>query len=111
MTILIVPYNLEKKNKCDPPRYLQTLHSISAEKNSTIIFPLPMELLGGFNEAQVRRILIILMRPRGSITFQRDKFICPSSESFANIKRDLRIDDRDPIFLTTFKLKTFAHRA
>merc|ERR1719494_1074921 len=33
-------------------RYLQTLNSISAEKNSTIIFPLPMELLGGFNEAQ-----------------------------------------------------------
>jgi len=29
-------------------RYLQSLHSISAEKNSTIIFPLPMELLGGF---------------------------------------------------------------
>lgn len=29
-------------------RYLQTLHSIAAEKNSTIIFPLPMELLKGF---------------------------------------------------------------
>merc|ERR1719382_2356044 len=29
-------------------RYLQTLNSISAEKNSTIIFPLPMELLGAF---------------------------------------------------------------
>merc|ERR1712001_109683 len=27
-------------------RYLQTLNSISAEKNSTIIFPLPIELLG-----------------------------------------------------------------
>ena len=107
--ILVVPYNLEKND--NPPRYLQTLHSISAEKNSTIIFPLPMELLGGFNEAQVRGILIILMRPRGSITFQRDKFICPSSESFAKIKSDLRIDDRAPIFLTTFKLKTFAHRA
>ena len=26
-------------------RYLQTLNSISAEKNSTIIFPLPLELL------------------------------------------------------------------
>ena len=26
-------------------RYLQTLTNISAEKNSTIIFPLPMELL------------------------------------------------------------------
>ena len=34
-------------------RYLQTLHSISAEKNSTIIFPLPMELLGGFIDTQV----------------------------------------------------------
>lgn len=29
-------------------RYLQTLHSIAAEKNSTIIFPLPMELMKGF---------------------------------------------------------------
>ena len=28
-------------------RYLQTLTSISAEKNSTIIFPLPIDLLGG----------------------------------------------------------------
>merc|ERR1719517_406333 len=27
-------------------RYLQTLTNISAEKNSTIVFPLPIELLG-----------------------------------------------------------------
>lgn len=31
-------------------RYLQTLNSISAEKNSTIIFPLPMELLNMFKK-------------------------------------------------------------
>lgn len=30
-------------------RYLQTLTQISAEKNSTIIFPLPIELLANFN--------------------------------------------------------------
>jgi erythrocyte band 7 integral membrane protein len=29
-------------------RYLQTLTSISAEKNSTIIFPVPMEMLRAF---------------------------------------------------------------
>jgi len=29
-------------------RYLQTLSNISAEKNSTIIFPLPLELMGQF---------------------------------------------------------------
>ncbi|XP_038063810.1 band 7 protein AGAP004871-like [Patiria miniata] len=29
-------------------RYLQTLNTISAEKNSTIIFPLPIDLLTGF---------------------------------------------------------------
>lgn len=29
-------------------RYLQTLNQISAEKNSTIIFPLPIEMLGQF---------------------------------------------------------------
>ena len=33
----------------------QTLNSISAEKNSTIIFPLPMEILGGFMEEGVRK--------------------------------------------------------
>uniref|UniRef100_A0A914W4U4 Band 7 domain-containing protein n=1 Tax=Plectus sambesii TaxID=2011161 RepID=A0A914W4U4_9BILA len=30
-------------------RYLQTLTTISAEKNSTIIFPFPMDLLAGFS--------------------------------------------------------------
>lgn len=29
-------------------RYLQTLNTISAEKNSTIIFPLPVDLMQAF---------------------------------------------------------------
>ncbi len=29
-------------------RYLQTLSAISSEKNSTIIFPVPIEILGNF---------------------------------------------------------------
>lgn len=29
-------------------RYLQTLNTIAAEKNSTIVFPLPMELMSNF---------------------------------------------------------------
>ena len=29
-------------------RYLQTLSQISAEKNSTIIFPIPLEMMKGF---------------------------------------------------------------
>lgn len=29
-------------------RYLQTLNSIAAEKNSTIVFPLPLEIFSGF---------------------------------------------------------------
>lgn len=29
-------------------RYLQTLNTISAEKNSTIIFPLPVDILNRF---------------------------------------------------------------
>ena len=33
-------------------RYLQTLHDISAEKNSTIIFPLPIDLLTQFIKPQ-----------------------------------------------------------
>ncbi|XP_011172823.1 band 7 protein AGAP004871 isoform X3 [Solenopsis invicta] len=32
-------------------RYLQTLHSISAEKNSTIVFPLPIDMLTYFMKA------------------------------------------------------------
>ena len=32
-------------------RYLQTLNAISAEKNSTIIFPLPIEILGGITQS------------------------------------------------------------
>ena len=30
-------------------RYLQTLSSIAAEKNSTIVFPIPMEMLRNFS--------------------------------------------------------------
>lgn len=38
---------------CESPcalqlRYLQTLNSIASEKNSTIIFPLPIDLIKGF---------------------------------------------------------------
>ena len=29
-------------------RYLQTLNTIAAEKNSTIVFPLPLEMMQGF---------------------------------------------------------------
>ena len=34
-------------------RYLQTLNTISAEKNSTIIFPLPIDLLQSFVKKSV----------------------------------------------------------
>ena len=37
-------------------RYLQTLNSIAAEKNSTIIFPLPIDLLSVF---QVKILLYV----------------------------------------------------
>ena len=33
-------------------RYLQTLTEIATEKNSTIIFPLPMELVNAFLDAR-----------------------------------------------------------
>ena len=33
-------------------RYLQTLNQISAEKNSTIVFPLPIDLLGAFKNSR-----------------------------------------------------------
>ena len=31
-------------------RYLQTLNSIAAEKNSTIVFPIPIEMLSQFSK-------------------------------------------------------------
>lgn len=36
-------------------RYLQTLNTISAEKNSTIIFPLPMDIIKPFLDAAARK--------------------------------------------------------
>lgn len=44
---------------CDSPgalqlRYLQTLSTISGEKNSTIIFPLPIDLLSSFFKKEMR---------------------------------------------------------
>ena len=36
-------------------RYLQTLTEIAAEKNSTIVFPLPIDLLAGFLDVANRK--------------------------------------------------------
>jgi len=33
-------------------RYLQTLATISSEKNSTIVFPIPIELMSQFTKAK-----------------------------------------------------------
>lgn len=35
-------------------RYLQTLNSIASEKNSTIVFPVPMELFRGYTYSEER---------------------------------------------------------
>ena len=37
-------------------KYFQTLNSISAEKNSTIIFPLPMEMFNTFDGVRKRQV-------------------------------------------------------
>ena len=56
-----------------PCRYLQTLHSISAEKNSTIIFPLPVDLLGGLlDQATVRRDHGSGLRRRNNVNASED---------------------------------------
>ena len=39
---------INESNSALQLRYLQTLNQISAEKNSTIIFPLPIDILKGF---------------------------------------------------------------
>jgi regulator of protease activity HflC (stomatin/prohibitin superfamily) len=43
-------------------RYLQTLTEIAAEKNSTIVFPLPLEFLQGFLKLNAQR------QPEDSVT-------------------------------------------
>merc|ERR1711974_448354 len=58
-------------------RYLQTLNSISAEKNSTIIFPLPMELVGAFTQSGVRKRNWI--RQRTKVPYQ--PILLPLSET------------------------------
>jgi hypothetical protein len=37
-------------------RYLQTVTEIASEKNSTIVFPLPIELLGAFGDIYRRTL-------------------------------------------------------
>jgi hypothetical protein len=39
-------------------RYLQTLTEIAAEHNSTIVFPLPIDLLRGFLEGPPRNGIV-----------------------------------------------------
>merc|ERR1719471_914397 len=46
-------------------RYLHTLKNISVEKNSTILFPLPMELMKGFMNKQQEEMKI--EPPRGAM--------------------------------------------
>jgi len=36
-------------------RYLQTLNTISAEKNSTIIFPIPIDILAPFFHSAMKK--------------------------------------------------------
>lgn len=36
-------------------RYLQTLTSISAEKNSTIIFPIPVDIISAFTNMKLKK--------------------------------------------------------
>lgn len=53
-------------------RYLQTLTTISAEKNSTIIFPLPMDVLAHF----MKKWSLILTESRESITDVNVHVLC-----------------------------------
>jgi len=42
---------MNESNSALQLRYLQTLNTISAEKNSTIIFPLPIDMVSTFMKA------------------------------------------------------------
>lgn len=48
-------------------RYLQTLNSIAAEKNSTIVFPLPLEIFSGFQARPMPQIPVAQLEPPQSI--------------------------------------------
>tara|TARA_Y100001968_G_C19405492_1_gene743403 strand:- start:205 stop:978 length:774 start_codon:yes stop_codon:yes gene_type:complete len=49
--LLAAAQTLAKEPQALQLRYLQTLNNIAEEKNSTIVFPLPLELLGPFKES------------------------------------------------------------
>ena len=49
--LLQAAQKLAKEPQALQLRYLQTLHNIADEKNSTIVFPLPLELLTPFKES------------------------------------------------------------
>ncbi|KAL7060661.1 hypothetical protein AAHC03_09788 [Spirometra sp. Aus1] len=59
-------------------RYLQTLSSISDEKNSTIIFPLPIDLLSLFHQAYSGHLMSVRdSRQQSEGTLQSDDIIPP----------------------------------
>lgn len=47
-------------------RYLQTLNSIAAEKNSTIVFPLPLEIFAGFQSRPLAPIAAEFLPPQSA---------------------------------------------
>ena len=49
--LLEAAQTLSKEPQALQLRYLQTLNNIADEKNSTIVFPIPLEFLGAFKQS------------------------------------------------------------
>lgn len=57
-------------------RYLQTLHSIAAEKSSTIVFPIPLDMFSGF-----RALGAAASSPQTQLQLQPPLSVTPASSS------------------------------
>jgi erythrocyte band 7 integral membrane protein len=61
-------------------RYLHTLNSIAAEKNSTIVFPVPIEMFRGFTQSHCNHRHVETPRPPTDLTLEKlTKFPRPGS--------------------------------
>ena len=89
-------------------RYLQTLNSISAENNSTIVFPVPIDIMSEIVEKKVNAIIIKLLCHfvSGSRFYTLHLFAGCLAEFIRDVDEVLHIYIKDKIFILFMKRVT-----
>ena len=89
------------KNKFFQLRYLQTLNSISAENNSTIIFPVPIDMISNMMSPPSR-----LPQVTSLFIFSDDNFILTSNQIIKYRRKNIfQCSDSIKCFITNKKLR------